>query len=229
MPVDDLTMRPAPFGVGLFGKVPALGDFVIRVPRAIQDPLDDWLQDGLAASRKRLGDRWSDIYLTSPIWHMAFEAGVCGLDRIAGVMVPSVDRVGRCFPLVVMGSLPGDDDLAGVALGVGHWYREAENLCLSLIEADTDAEGVDARLAALGAPVGAAVPVLAQALVRRVPAWAKILLWTDGSDLVGPQVAARPDLPPPETFGALFDGDWTATAEGPVGESVLWKGADAWS
>ena len=52
----------------------------------------------MAASRAALGDRWLDVYLTSPAWRFASAAGACGPAPVIGLMVPSVDRVGRYFP-----------------------------------------------------------------------------------------------------------------------------------
>lgn len=59
---------------------------------------DEWLQAGLRASRERVGAGWEQAYRCSPIWHFALAAGVCGESAWAGVMIPSVDRVGRYFP-----------------------------------------------------------------------------------------------------------------------------------
>ena len=71
---------------------------------------DGWLQECLAASRAALGERWLDIYLTSPAWRFACAAGACGPAPVVGVMVPSVDRVGRYFPLTSSPSCPTSAD-----------------------------------------------------------------------------------------------------------------------
>lgn len=55
--------------LGLFGKIPAHGDFVERnLQRSFSLQWDDWLQRGMASSREQLGSHWLDAYLTSPIW-----------------------------------------------------------------------------------------------------------------------------------------------------------------
>src|SRR5690606_16378250 len=49
---------------------------------------------------------WLDIYLTSPIWRFAFSEGVIDERVWAGIVLPSVDRVGRYFPFSIATSLP---------------------------------------------------------------------------------------------------------------------------
>ncbi len=95
-------MSPA-LEVGFYGKLPSHGDFLRRrVSDAFVGVWDGWLQECLTASRASLGDRWLDIYLTSPVWRFACAAGVCGRSPVIGVMAPSVDRVGRYFPLTLV-------------------------------------------------------------------------------------------------------------------------------
>jgi len=52
------------------------------------------------------GEDWLDSYLTAPIWRFLLSSGVCGQMPMLGVMMPSVDRVGRYFPLTVVVELP---------------------------------------------------------------------------------------------------------------------------
>src|SRR5690606_10627892 len=92
---------------GFYGKLPSRGDFVSR--RLAQDFVghwDAWLQQGLAASQAALGERWLDVYLTSPIWRFAVAPGLIAEAGYVGVLVPSVDRVGRYFPLTAALALP---------------------------------------------------------------------------------------------------------------------------
>ncbi len=88
--------------VGFYGKLPSHGDFLSRrLPRQFVEPWDHWLQDGISASREQLGKSWLDTFLVSPIWHFGLAPGLCGGDAWTGVMMPSVDRVGRYFPLTL--------------------------------------------------------------------------------------------------------------------------------
>src|SRR5918999_6416818 len=102
--------------VGLYGKLPSHGDFLRRrVSDAFVGVWDAWLQECIAASRSALGERWLDVYLTSPAWRFACAAGVCGAAPVVGLMVPSVDRVGRYFPLTLVAELPAGTSILSAA------------------------------------------------------------------------------------------------------------------
>ena len=85
---------------GWYGKLPCLGDFASRrLDAEFITPWDAWLQRCIATSRQQLGEQWLDIYLTSPMWRFILAPGICGERACAGVLLPSVDKVGRYFPL----------------------------------------------------------------------------------------------------------------------------------
>ncbi len=93
--------------IGFYGKLPARGDFVqAGLPRSFTDPWDRWLQRVLAASQAMLGDRWLPAWLEAPVWRFALMPGVCGPDPALGLWLPSVDRVGRHFPLTLAAVMP---------------------------------------------------------------------------------------------------------------------------
>ena len=105
--------------VGYYGKLPCKGDFLQHcVPHEFVDNWDAWLQECLHVSRQQLEERWRDAYLTSAIWRFALAESVCGSGAYAGVMVPSVDRVGRYFPLTVVTQLHSEDCLLDIACDV---------------------------------------------------------------------------------------------------------------
>lgn len=87
---------------GWFGKHPAHGDFVSRgVPDEVRQRMQDWLDGGLATIRDGVGDRWEATFDVAPA--MRFWIGSAVLPGCwAGVMVPSHDRVGRRYPLVLL-------------------------------------------------------------------------------------------------------------------------------
>jgi len=90
------------YEVGFCGKLPNRADFVIRrLPLAYVEPWHDWLAATLAATRDALGPDWLDAYLYGPIWRFALPAGIAGPAAIAGTLMPSVDSVGRYFPLTI--------------------------------------------------------------------------------------------------------------------------------
>lgn len=92
--------------IGFFGKLPSHGDFVSTgLSRAVQDALDAWLQAGMAKAQHHAGEYWEDIFRNMPAWRFVAERGVWGPVTVAGVIVPSRDRVGRSFPLVITAQL----------------------------------------------------------------------------------------------------------------------------
>jgi len=123
--------------IGFFGKLPSHGDFVRRaLPSALTKPWDDWLQAGLATSRKELGDAWLDCYLSAPIWRFCLGAGICGETQWIGAIMPSVDRVGRYFPLTAATAIPPSQSLFGMATAANSWLTALENAMLSALEED---------------------------------------------------------------------------------------------
>jgi type VI secretion system protein ImpM len=85
-----------------FGKIACLGDFASRrLPQDTAQIFDTWLARGVEASRGQLGERWMNVYLTSPLWRFALAPGVIDTRWWFGVLMPSVDNVGRYFPLLV--------------------------------------------------------------------------------------------------------------------------------
>ncbi len=85
---------------GFYGKLPARGDFVRgALPRDFTDRWDAWLAPAIAGSRTRMGEDWLPAFLEAPVWRFILSAGLCGERAALGVMLPSVDRAGRYFPL----------------------------------------------------------------------------------------------------------------------------------
>lgn len=120
---------------GFYGKLPSLGDFVTRrLPRSFLDAWDQWLQASVATSKEQLGDQWLNTYLTSPLWRFVIAPGICGDRPCAGVLMPSVDRVGRYFPLAIVHALPRDVSLFRFASNAEDWYAQAEAVILSSLD-----------------------------------------------------------------------------------------------
>lgn len=123
--------------VGFFGKLPSHGDFVRR--RVADDFVtgwDSWLQQCLAQSRETLGESWLDTYLTSPVWRFALAPTVCGAAAVAGILVPSVDRVGRYFPLTLVWPTPPNLSTLEIALRYRTGFEHAERLVLDTLAAE---------------------------------------------------------------------------------------------
>jgi len=120
--------------VGLYGKLPTHGDFLRRrVADEFVSPWDHWLQHAIADSRTALGEQWLSIYLTSPIWRFALGPNVCGAAPVAGLLLPSVDRVGRYFPLTLVWPTPLELCTLEVAVRFQRGFDRAEKLLLDTL------------------------------------------------------------------------------------------------
>jgi type VI secretion system protein ImpM len=160
--------------VGLYGKLPSHGDFLRRrTSDAFVDRWDAWLQGCMAASRTALGERWLDVYLTSPAWRFVCAAGTCGAAPILGLMVPSVDRVGRYFPLTLVVELPEDISVFAAATDSAPFFDSAERLLIETLASDyVDFEAFDERVIGLGDEL---LPLMVPRKVTLDPAAASIL------------------------------------------------------
>jgi hypothetical protein len=132
VPPDLTEQDTAPFGrprpacaLALFGKLPTRGDFIARnMPRAVQRPFEDWLIPLVQETRAELGANWTQIWrgagpwrfwigpevlggswqrdLRKPVHEQSPASAAQGLGAITGVLLPSADRHGRDFPVVLL-------------------------------------------------------------------------------------------------------------------------------
>ncbi len=150
---------------GFYGKLPSHGDFVSRfLPRDFVGPWDQWLQASILASREQLGQAWLDAYLVSPLWQFALAAGVCGNDAWVGVLMPSVDKVGRYFPLTVAAKTT-NNRLHEVFSPDCQWFDEISALALSALDGDFDFEKFNGQLSGLNLINDCSGPITQQGVV----------------------------------------------------------------
>jgi type VI secretion system protein ImpM len=223
---------------GFFGKVTSHGDFVgRRLEPVFQQGWDDWLQAGMQQGRQKLAERWSPVYLSSPIWRFALARGVCGEQAWVGVMMPSVDRVGRQFPLTLAACIDGQESLLDCASLHDDWFMDLEELALSSLGDGFVLEDLDKALCNLGPPDGSPAsevaaasdvgtvialdpaqdlhPQLATPSLAMLKAVAGAALqghslwWTDGSQQIPPCMLVCKGLPAASAYVALLDGTWS--------------------
>ena len=139
-------MTSSSCGPGFFGKLPMRGDFVARrLPPQFIKPWDAWLQLAITKSQEQLGEQWVDTYLSSPLWRFGLSPGVCGKSAWMGVLMPSVDQVGRYFPLTV--ALPiKNPHLASLFIAGAQWLEEVELLALTVLDDGADFAEFDSHL-----------------------------------------------------------------------------------
>jgi type VI secretion system protein ImpM len=198
---------------GYFGKVSTHGDFVGRgLPAHLVQAWDAWLQECIASSQAKLGSSWLERYLTSPVWRFAIAPGVLGPEGLGGVMMPSVDRVGRYFPLMV--GAVGAPPLLDWFHSQVAWYDAIEDLARESLESVFTLKRFD----------GVPEPLLgAEVLTMNATAWrlplrgdmtAAIangalqgysLWWTEGGPFVQASMLVCRGMPQEQGFAAMWD------------------------
>ena len=163
----DAAQDAAPGGVsdgapGWYGKLPSLGDFASRrLSHELIEAWDSWLAEEIGSLRQQWPDEWLDGYLQSPTWRFVLSAGTLGAAQpwpVAGVLMPSVDRVGRYFPLTIVAplrSLPRSHEQADSLL---NWLHALDDLAADAMEEDWPIDALDQALAHQPAPVWADQP-----------------------------------------------------------------------
>jgi type VI secretion system protein ImpM len=167
--------RPVP---GWFGKIPALGDFASRrMPASFVAPWDAWLSQGLERVREALGEGWLDAYLSGPIWRFGLMPGVVDRHGWLGVLMPSVDRVGRYFPLTIAGAW---SDPAPELAGLEAWFGQLCAIALDCLAPAASVETLEGALTGLPLPWGAVVPDPGVACAASPPGLPERLPTADG-------------------------------------------------
>ena len=137
---------------GLFGKLPAKRDFIgMNASCRFLETWEPWLQAGVAMSKQMLGDAWVETYNRAPIWRYWLGADFCG-EAMIGAFMPSVDGVGRSFPLAIFVG-EGDASLAPPELEPNDaWFGAAEAVLLDALEPGATLELIAEKVGALPAP-----------------------------------------------------------------------------
>ena len=91
--------------VGWFGKLPSAGDFAgTGMTPILKETVHEWMSSGMAALRQSHPTDWQAAYLVSPVWHFLVGPGIWDKPALIGCLAPSVDKVGRYSPLIVLRS-----------------------------------------------------------------------------------------------------------------------------
>ncbi|WP_165390273.1 type VI secretion system-associated protein TagF [Thalassococcus sp. S3] len=182
---------------GYFGKMPQRGDFVARgLPRNVENTLDQWLRGAMRASQSALGTGWLDAFLVAPVWRLALPPGIAGPHTVIGVMMPSVDRIGRYFPFIIAAALPPKGpELIDIAR-FRDFFDAAEDLALSTLGASrVNLPEFDERIDALPLPDWPLPPEDAPRINGPT------LWWTADGQAGDTEITG---LPAPEHFHAVF-------------------------
>ncbi|MCD9149643.1 type VI secretion system-associated protein TagF [Pseudophaeobacter sp. MA21411-1] len=130
--------------------MPAVGDFFrSNVPPGFVRVWDAWLQQVLLTAQTQYGDQFDPHYMSAPLWRFTLAAGAAGPSKVMGVLMPSVDRVGRRFPLTLVVPLDGSAAPAQDHFQASTLFEQMENIALSTLEKDISKSGLETDLAAL--------------------------------------------------------------------------------
>lgn len=205
--------RAPPGAAGFFGKVPGQGDFVSsRFDRALRDPLDRWAQGALAHCRRVRGESWKPAFLAMPPFRFVLGAGLVGGQPAIGVMVASLDRVGRPFPLFLSQRLPGHRGPTRALARQRRWFDDAEALALSACGDVLALNELDRRLVHL-APEPLGPPAVPGAGEADRSFW-----WTDGPRGGASKRFSATGFPAPAEFDRFLDPGETVPARSPPQE-----------
>lgn len=221
--------------IGLFGKLPAHGDFIQRnLSSVFINVWDEWLQHFVAGTQEQLGENWLDIYLTSPLWRFVFSAGVIDENNWTGIMIPSIDRVGRYYPFSIIKKLPQNINPIEYLQLQSAWYKEIETLALHALdgqiliddlmaELDTKTGEYQSDYSRSGSNVDSdsfqfdmnfeeqsistVYPLLLDSIMTKT--FQSYSVWqTSGSDCVSPCLFSSQGLPGVQKMPAMLNGDW---------------------
>ena len=218
---------------GLFGKLSAKRDFIaLSTPQSFLEVWEPWVQSCLSASQHQLGAGWKSAYLTAPLWRFWLGAELSGA-TVLGVFMPSVDGVGRYYPLTLLAmaepsfSMPPPDLSAQDT-----WFSSAEDFLLSTLDRAKSFEEISAALEALSPPqIEATVQAsnevlrLGDAIVGATTAGKSFQIalanlrasnhgtsaaasfwWTEGGADFPPMALASRGLPDPFCYGTMLTG-----------------------
>lgn len=222
-------------GCGWFGKIASLGDFSARrLPQEFVARCDDWLSRGVQTSRQQLGEQWLGTYLTAPVWRFAWSPGIAGPCWWMGVLMPSVDNVGRYFPLIVAQPTLHAPDSGQEHTALQRWMEHVAQAAMTTLQPGVTVDAFEAQL--MTAPHWSANPPNGYPTLRRLvgrdryqgPAHPSLSHWIEGvagqslhnvaqgqslwwlpdSGHGGGSLSMGPGLPGADQFIELLQGSW---------------------
>jgi len=211
------------------------GDFIHRnLPASFITPWDEWLQRYIAGSREQIGDEWLNIYLTSPIWRFALSSGVIDEYHWGGIILPSVDQVGRYYPFSIATPLPTGLKPAEFISSSDAWFESIEELALQTLDEQyqldeliekinrvendfppsnqksgqsLETDAIQINMTTDQNLAGAAYHCLLDTLLTTTHH--SYSMWsTQGSELIRPCLLATQGLPSTDKIPAMIDGQW---------------------
>jgi type VI secretion system protein ImpM len=141
----------------LFGKLGAKRDFIaVATPRRFLETWEPWVQACMSASRHQLGEEWQNAFLTAPVWRFWLGADISGA-TVLGAIMPSVDGVGRYYPLTLLAVADPANSIPPPDLNAqDQWFAAAEDFLLATLDQARSFEEISAALDTFHAPLAEA-------------------------------------------------------------------------
>jgi len=227
---------------GFVGKIPSQGDFVHRrLPWEFIETWDAWLQAGMGSAREALGTAWLEHYLVAPVWRFLLPAGTSGNTGWIGLWFPSVDRVGRHFPLTLAAPIAAAQLHPSLLFTLDPWLTRIEEVALEALNPKVTLEQLDTSLSQMIFSAPDTLPIvdtsrpaslsrvmhipdalMAPALLARHPALAASVSATNaywhtwGTEAIPATYLTTEGLPDPIWFSACLTGDWATCGVSPT-------------
>ncbi len=186
-----------------FGKLPGMGDFARRrLHDDFLEPWDQWLQNGLMHLRN-LHQDWVAHYLRAPLWYFVLGEHVIDAKPWVGVMMPSVDSVGRYFPLTLVHEIRDVSGLQGADFdqALTSWWGQCAQNAYAALDGNLDAQSFDAKL--LESFARPQISPMQAPRVKEFPLSGFCSWYAHHPDL-GLAAYTMPGLPEGEAFDMLF-------------------------
>lgn len=203
-------------GFGAYGKIPGMGDFLrLGLSASFVKVWDEWMQRSLLAAQEALGAHWRDAYFSAPIWRFTLQPHHTGVAAMSGIVMASVDRVGRQYPLSLIAQHP-PDRYAQRHFANRAVFERLETLALTALDHDLGRDEVTRALSSIhlqplaqsalrgNVYTGAAPPEALIAGHALEPSLGPRAIWTTTMD-GDHRMMMCSALPDPQEFLALFN------------------------
>ena len=142
---------------GWHGKLPTVSDFASRrLDARFIELWDSRLSDSIEKMRLQDEEGWVAIYLASPTWRFLISRGFLpppfDASAWAGVLMPSVDRVGRYYPLTLVSPLIAMPTSLDSRKHLWSWLERLEDASVNALQEDWQIDELEAELFRIGLP-----------------------------------------------------------------------------
>ena len=149
---------PVPQSLAWYGKLPSAADFVgRRMPHAMETDWDNWIRSGMDQLRHEGGTKWQERFVRCPIWFFMYPTQTQGV-LAAGAIAPSIDRVGRYYPITVMAFSPPHTEGFTDDAQVGRFFSAVRSAVIDARRIPLTVEQMDERIGKLCSPFDASAP-----------------------------------------------------------------------